>query len=233
MKLNKILAMAAIALVAVSCSDNDEPENGGNGNNDNQAAKGELLVKTADYTVWTYINLKTGETTTATVPGPWWYCGSEDKENPENSIPAKFVDPEIKGQIPAEWDIAVHYYEVRTNGTEAAKTSFTKFEDVKSLPTEGWVADESFKAEDAKMYVDMSGMMKGVIGYGPGTVNPSLCKWVTKTPTGSMPPYKYTVEENIFVVKCKNGAWAKIKFLDRLDEDGKKAVKFQYEYISK
>lgn len=232
MKLNKILAMAALAFVAVSCSDNEEPD-GGNDKNPAEIQTKEMLVKTADYTVWTYINLKTGETATATVPGPWWYNGVEDKENPENNIPAKFVDPEIKGQVPAEWDIAVHYYEVRTNGTEAVKTNFTKFDEVTSLPAEGWVADESFKAEDAKMYVDMKGMMNGVIGYGKGTINPSLCSWVTKTPTGGMPPYKYTVEENIFVVKCKNGAWAKIKFLDRLDENGKKAVKFQYQYISK
>ena len=79
----------------------------------------------------------------------------------------------------------------------------------------------------------MTNMMKGQVGYAGGFVNPALCKWVTKTPTGGMPPTIYTVTDNVYVVKCKDGNWAKLKFTDKLDGNGKKAIKFSYEYMSK
>lgn len=48
-----------------------------------------------------------------------------------------------------------------------------------------------------------------------------------------MPPFEYTITDNVYIVKCANGNWAKLKFSDHLNGAGKKAVKFAYEYMSK
>ena len=221
MKVKSILAMALLALFTTSCSDDDdEPKLP-----TSEGVK-EMTVSTADYSEWIYINLKTGETQSATVAGPWKYIGGEDEVMDEKN-------PDMKGSVPANWDIAVHYYEIRTNEGMAVATTATDFAQVTELPATGWESDKAVKAEDQTIIVDMKNMMKGQVGYADGVINPVLCKWVTKTPTGSMPPYTYDVTKNVYVVKCKDGNWAKLKFSDRLDGDGKKAVKFSYEYMSK
>ena len=219
MKVKNFLAMAAIALCAVACSDDDDvklPTSEGVKN----------MEVLSDYAAWSYINLKTGDVQNVTVEGPWKFFDEENKVAEEKN-------PEIKGTVPAEWDIAIHQYEIRTNNSEAVQTSFKDFKEVVTLPTTGFVADHAVKAEDRKIIVDMTNMMKGQVGYAGGWLNSELCKWIIKTPTGKMPPYEYTITENVYVVKCKDGNWAKLKFTDRLNGAGKKAVKFSYEYMSK
>ena len=214
--------MAALALFATGCSDDDEPKA--------PASNGvkEMTVSTVDYSVWTYINLKTGETQTATVDGPWKYIGGEDG----NKV-LEEKNPEIKGSVPAEWDLAFHYYEIRTNGGQALATDAKNLADVTELPATGWAKDVTVKAEDQNIIVDMTNMMKGSVGYAGGIINPALCKWVTRTPNEGMPPVIYTVTDNVYLVKMTNGSWAKLKFLDKLDGNGKKAIKFSYEYMPK
>ena len=230
MNVKSFLAMAALALfatVATGCSDDDDPvvDTPSVDDSSSQGVK-EMTVSTSDYSLWTYINLKTGETQTATVAGPWKYIGGENEVLEEK-------DPEIKGTVPAEWDIAFHYYEIRTNNSQAVVTDAKELAAVKELPATGWESDKAVKAEDQEIIVDMKNMMQGKVGYADGIINPALCKWVTETPTGSMPPTIYTVTDNVYVVKCKDGNWAKLKFTDKLDGNGKKAIKFSYEYMSK
>ena len=219
MKVKNLFALAAIALCSVACSDDDDvkvPTSEGVKN----------MEVLCDYEEWSYINLKTGDIQNVTVEGPWKYIAGNDEI-------VETKDPEIKGVVPTEWDIAIHQYEVRTNNGEAVQTSFKDFKEVVALPTTGFVKDHTVKAEDKKLIVDRSNMMKGQVGYADGTLNAELCKWLTKTPTGTMPPYEYTVTENVYIVKCANGNWAKLKFTDRLNGAGEKAVKFTYEYMSK
>ena len=224
MKVKSFLAMALMALLATGCSDDDDPVE----KVPSSEGVKEMTVSTADYSVWTYINLKTGETQTATVEGPWKYIGGEDG----NEV-LEEKNPEIQGSVPAEWDLAFHYYEIRTNGGQALATNVKNLAEVTELPATGWESDVTVKAEDQNIIVDMKNMMKGSVGYAGGLVNPALCKWVTKTPTGSMPPTIYTVTDNVYLVKMANGNWAKLKFLDKLDGNGKKAIKFSYEYMAK
>lgn len=217
MKVKSFLAMALMALLATGCSDDDEPKLP-----TSEGVK-EMTVN-ADYSLWTYVDLKSGNQQTCTVEGPWKYTLEEGFEE---------KNPEIKGSVPAKWDLAFHQYEIRTNNGQAVQTSETELDAVKELPTAGLVGDITFKAEDKKLIVDISGMMQGKIGYAGGMLNTELGKWLTKTPTGTMPPYKYKITDNVYVVKLANGDWVKIKFLDRLNGSGDKAVKFTYEYMSK
>ncbi|MFI3298017.1 MAG: HmuY family protein [bacterium] len=128
-----------------------------------------------------------------------------------------------------DWDIAFHKYDVRTNGCEVVKTSFTNLEDVTSIPTSGFEAD----TEDLKVIVDMSGMMSGVIGYHYCSLNATLCDWITATATGTMPPYTYELNNEVYVIKNAAGKYYKVKFTDMTnDTDEAVCAAYTFEEIT-
>lgn len=94
------------------------------------------------------------------------------------------------------------------------------------------VTDNDFTSDvEGEVMVDMSGMMSGFVGYQTTKVNDVLNKWVTATPTGSMPPYTYEINGKVFVVKTADGEYAKLRFTDMSDATGKKeAAAFDYEF---
>ena len=127
-----------------------------------------------------------------------------------------------------DWDIAFHRYDIKTNGGAAVMLQTTDLESVTSASVTG----ESFTSDvDGEVMVDMSGMMSGFVGYQPTKINEVLAKWVTATPTGSMPPYSYEINGKVFVVKTAGGEYAKLRFTDMSDATGKnEAATFDYEY---
>ena len=127
-----------------------------------------------------------------------------------------------------DWDIAFHRYDIKTNDGAAIMLQTTDLESVTSASVTG----ESFTSDvDGEVMVDMSGMMSGFVGYQPTKVNEVLAKWVTATPTGSMPPYSYEINGKVFVVKTAGGEYAKLRFTDMSDATGKnEAATFDYEF---
>ena len=127
-----------------------------------------------------------------------------------------------------EWDLAFLRYDIKTNGGAAIMLQTSDLESVTSADVTG----ESFTSDvDGEVMVDMSGMMSGFVGYQPTKVNEVLAKWVTATPTGSMPPYTYKINGKVFVVKTADGKYAKLRFTDMSDATGKnEAATFDYEY---
>ena len=125
-----------------------------------------------------------------------------------------------------DWDIAFHKYDIRTNGGAVVKTDYTSLNAVTAIPADGYEEDV-----EGEVIADMSLMMKGFVGYQYCTLNRILCSWVTATPTGTMPPYTYELNKNIFIVKTKAGKYAKVKFTDTTNEKGKAVyAAFSYEY---
>lgn len=123
-----------------------------------------------------------------------------------------------------KWDIAVHKYDIRTNNGQVKKLAKTDLDavTVADIPAEGeWIADT-----DGKAMVDMSNMMQGFVGYQYLKLNGELGQWVTATPTGTMPPYTYTLNDNVFIVKVNGKVW-KMKF-NAYTYGGKTAAKFHY-----
>ena len=130
-----------------------------------------------------------------------------------------------------DWDLAFHKYDIRTNGGSAVKTSKTNLDDVTSstMPTTGFVEDV-----DGSVYADMTKMMKGFVGYQYVKINEVLTDWVTRTPTGTMPPTLYSLNKNVFVVYTKAGKYAKIQFYDTTNDKGDAVYPtFNYEYPMK
>lgn len=218
MKLKSIFLAVVTVLFLASCSSDDKKVDPINSRVSADGA----------YDMWTYVNLETGEVSQATVAGPWeYYVKSEGGEGFDL---AETIEPTIKGKEPQKWHIAFHNYEARTNGGEVVMTNKENISEIANLPKYGYVKDIKVKASDRRMIVDRAKMMQGNIGYAGGNLNEELTKWVKKIPTGTMPPYKYELSKNVFVIKFFDGSVAKVKFTDHLNGDGKKAAEFEYEF---
>ena len=103
---------------------------------------GKVYIDATDYTKWVYLDFHGRTAVTA---------GMSEEE------------------APAEWDIAVHRYDVKTNGAAVLETGITGLELFMSsgkMPEGGYVEDEWTTEQ---IIVDMSGMMDGNIGYRAGT----------------------------------------------------------------
>ncbi len=227
MKLRNLFAIISIALLAASCS-KDEPKTpislGGE-------SKENLDVSA--YGKWTYINLKTGETKQYDDTNAWIY--TDGTETPAKTL----VDVDMN------WHIAIHRYEIKTNNGEAYDTQKQDFISITSLPTNvSWVKDQvvSYESQQAEgvtsplvVITDMSKMMQGSVGYAKEpTLNTTLCGWVKKVETGSMPPVIYTPTQNVLIVKFSDGSWAKLQFTAAGNTETNKSgfVSFNYEFFA-
>lgn len=106
-----------------------------------------------------------------------------------------------------DWDIAVHKYDMRTNGGSVKELNRTDYNAV----TFADVPADMVEDTEGAVIADMKNMMSGFVGYQDVKLNKELCKWVIATPTGSMPPYTYEVNDNVFILKV-NGKVYKMKF---------------------
>lgn len=218
MRLINYMAMMAIAYCAVACdSDNDvEPE---------VICNGSMTLDVSDYSKWTYINLKTGETQTHRDFSAWNYLTAGEVVETAEAQGSE-------SDVTIDWHIAIHRDNIRTNGGAAVATAATAMSEVVSMPDSGYEKDET--VANAVM-TDRAGMMSGKIGYAAtATVNPVLTGWVSKVPTGTMPPYIYEPTNLVYVVKNADGSYAKLQFTDFYNAEGTTGhITFSYEYVAR
>ncbi len=126
-----------------------------------------------------------------------------------------------------DWDIAVHKYDIRTNNGLAKKLDIRNFEAVKAAHVP---ADEDMVADtEGSVMADMSRMQSGFVGYQDVKLNKELGGWVTAKPTGTMPPYTYELNDNVFIVKVNGKVW-KMQFT-AYTFGGKTTAKFVYSEV--
>ena len=154
---------------------------------------GTIYIDATDYTKWIYLDFSERTAVTA---------GMSEEE------------------APAEWDIAVHRYDVKTNGAAALETGMTGLELFMSsgaMPEGDYVGDEWTTEQ---IIVDMSGMMDGNIGYSESWYNRELSKWL-KVDTGTMPPV-YSMSHKVYAVKLADGTDLALKLSNYMDATGVK-----------
>lgn len=154
---------------------------------------GKVYIDATDYTKWVYLDFHGRTAMTA---------GMSEEE------------------APAEWDIAVHRYDVKTNGAAVLETGITGLELFMSsgkMPEGEYVEDE-WTTE--KIIVDMSGMMDGNIGYSESWYNSELSKWL-KVDTSTMPPL-YSMSHKVYAVKLADGSNLALKLSNYMDASGVK-----------
>lgn len=216
MKLKTFLVMAAVALCAVACSEDEEDVK------PQPQPQSSMTIDASDYGKWTYINLKTGETETVRDFSSWNYLTDEAVVE---TVEAQGSEADIK----IDWHIAIHRYDIRTNSGSAVATASTVMSEVSAMPAGEYQQDETV---ENTLIVDMTGMMQSKIGYAStARTNPVLCGWLTRTATGSMPPYIYEPTNWVYVVKNKDGSYAKLQFTDHQNAEGNSGhVTFSYQY---
>lgn len=102
-------------------------------------------------------------------------------------------------------DLAIHRYDVKTNGGEVLETDYQSLSALKnagSMPQGTFVADEW---TTNKIAVDVSHMMEdnGYLIYAPSDFNPELSKWLN-VDTSEMPPI-YTPSNKVYLLRMKDG----------------------------
>ncbi len=155
---------------------------------------GTVYIDATSYTDWVYIDFHNRETFTV---------GVNDKDN-----------------VPAEWDIAVHRYDAKTNGGKVLETGFTGFDIMLSagkLP-EGEYYDDVWTND--MIAVDMSGMMEGRIEYAEDYYNTELSKWLN-VDKSTMPPV-YSMSRKVYVMKMGDGTCAALKLSNYMNSSGVK-----------
>ena len=170
-------------------------------NPSSQGNPGTIYIDATSYTDWTYIDFANKKVETI----------------------------DVEGDVPKVWDIAVHRYDVKTNGATVLETQYADFDKARALigqSADGYVADV-WTTE--KIVIDMSTMMDGYLGYIASDYNAELSKWLN-VDTSTMPPI-YTPSDKVYLIRLKNGTLAAVKLADYMDSAGVKGfMTIQYIY---
>lgn len=173
------------------------------------AHQGEFTLDCSSYTVWNYVNFHT------------------DTYEPAFNVANIDVDTQLEDTTYADWDVAMHRYDVRTNGAECMETDYTSLSDFLAdavIPEGTWVPDSA-----GQVIIDMSGMMQGVIGYQATTKNYEACKWLD-VDTSTMPPI-YTLSGKVYLLKFSDGtylAWHLKNYMNAKSVKGYMNVEYVY-----
>ena len=171
-----------------------------NENNTGFENEGEIFIDATSYTQWVYIDFSEQSTVTL----------GYDEDAPQN------------------WDIAVHRYDVKTNGAKVVETNYSDFTqaitatiDEADLVSDIWTTNQ--------IVIDMSTMMDGYLGYTESSYNPELSKWLN-VDTSTMPPI-YTPSGKVYIVYLPDGTRAGVKLLNFMnDMQVKGYMTIQYMY---
>lgn len=212
-----MMALVALGLAFVGCDKKDDVKK--------ETIKKSLTVDATKYEMWTYINLETGQTETHRDFSEWHVM---EKGKLLETIPAKGSEADIK----IKWHIAIHRNDIRTNNGEAMATKEKDISKVKALPSGEYKEDIEVK-DKVRVGFNREDMMKNKFTYaGTAKINPVLAKCITRSTTAHG---QYDVSDLVYVVKFKDGGYAKLKFTDFTNETGeiKGIVTFQYEFLPK
>ena len=155
---------------------------------DDNTHTGRIYLDATDYTEWHYIDLHGKSVTTA------------------------IVDAET----PANWDLAIHRYDAKTNGgavMESAAAGFSMLSAINTIPAEAFVSD---KWTTDKITVDMSQMMDGIIRYAEDWYNHCLSGWL-HVDTSTMPPI-YTLSGKVYLLRLADGTFAALRLMNFMND---------------
>ena len=208
------LALVALGLAFVGCDKKDDVK---------ETIKNSKTIDATKYDMWTYVNLETGQMETHRDFSEWHVM---EKGKLLETIPAKGSEADIK----IKWHIAIHRFDIRTNEGEAIATKETEFSKVTGLPAGDYKKDMEIK-DKILVGFNMADMMKSKFTVaGMAKVNPVLKTWIVENPMGKVP----VLSKSVFVVKFKDGSYAKIKFTDATNDKQEKGhVSFNYEFQPK
>lgn len=180
---------------------------------DNANYSGTIYVDASDYTKWIYIDLHAQTVDSTRIA---------DESGTEIPLGES-------GELPQNWDFAIHRYDAKTNDgavLESGSTGFDVLISAGRMPEGNYVADEW---TTDRITIDMSGMMQGNIKYAASDYNTVLSSWLN-VDTSTMPPI-YSMSNKVYVLRLKDGTYAALKLVDYRDSNMNKGfMKIEYIY---
>lgn len=165
---------------------------------DGDTRRGQLYIDATAYDTWTYLNFHTLSTDTFLI---------------DLSL------DEPLAEEPVDWDLALHRWDVRTNGGAALETTCTSLDALEaagSVPSGDYVEDTWYEY----VSVDMTGVITGNIGYLSCYVNLELSKWMAVS-TGYGPP-SYTASGRVYMVRLSDGTYLALILSNYMNTSGTK-----------
>ncbi len=186
-----------------------------------------ILLDARDYDRWLYLDLH--KRTIETMPVPtaltdeWDGRSTWARYNVVGSrytlLEEKPVDTQAE---PAEWDLAIHHFDVRTNGGAVLRTDYASVDDVPE-PLDAVGVGEDFIADTWTRHqciVDLSSMFDRNIWFQASMVNPVLTEWVKMD--FSTPPPKYEASRRVYLLRMADGSVAALQLKSYMSEAGTK-----------
>ena len=157
-------------------------------------------------------------TVDATDYAQWVYVNLKDGKT--QTVTMEGSDDESKVTI--DWQIAIHRYtEIKTNNGSVVQTDMTDMSKVTEIPASGYTADETGQQVLIKFIMPPTEDCYVTTHYN------TLMKWTE----GSAMAGTLATTNKVFVLKCKDGTYAKLQFNDFANADNVKGhVTFSYEY---
>lgn len=236
----------------------DEPS----GNKELVVADNQLIIDASSWTDWYYLSfdslqqyvangdkegLRYAQTHFTPYPVPLDSIGTIANPNKATGIYTYWFDVFGKGMDnnalrwfrttvsqpePAEWDIAFHRQNVRTNGATVLETNYTSIDDLPSSSATftgvDFVPDEWSEKD---VWSDETKMLLSLIGcQGIKISKPLSSMLIVNIPP--MPP-TYDINHHVFLVKLKNGNVAAIQLANYMNSAGKSChltINYKYPY---
>lgn len=214
--------------------------------------EGSLYIDASDWHNWYYIDLKAlvADSTRAQAvastqqpyPIPTALTGSSDGQTGMYTYwydvwgagisvnERRDFSPTDRQQAPAEWTLAVHRDNVRTNGGAACETTSTDIAQFKpsreELDSYAYVADAW--TENA-VWADQSQMLNCLIGSQGIAINPVLSAWLQLV-IPPVPP-TFTHNKHVYVLRLADGSYAALQLTNYVSTSGTKCcltIKYKY-----
>ena len=185
-----------------------------------------IVLDARDYDEWIYLDLHRRTITTMPIPnsltGEWdgksqWAKYSVYGSRYEQ-LELRQVDTQPE---PEAWDMAIHHFDVRTNGGAVLRTDYHSIADLPS--SSQTFADEAFVPDQWTMHqciVDFSSMFDHKIWYQTSDVNLVLSEWVRMD--FSTPPPKYEASNRLYLLRMDDDTVAALRLRSYMSEAGTK-----------
>lgn len=177
--------------------------------------EGQFTVDATSYTAWHYLDLDADSI---------------------NFVTSTIESEETETDIPENWTIALHRYDVKTNGGAAVETDYTSISDLEAaieadpmlLESLNFCADTT---SASKIIIDMSHMMDGYLIYQNTHYNAIIARWLN-VDTSTMPPI-YTMSHKTYVLRTAEGKYFALYLVNYMNEKSVKGnMTVQYKQLT-
>lgn len=207
-------------------------------NPSDEAGRFTLVLDARNYDEWIYIDLHKQTLERRPIPtsltGEWDGRSVWTRYNVQGSRYEFLEERRVDTQaVPEKWDLAIHHFDVRTNGGSVLRTSYTSID---ALPAnKATFAGEQFVPDEWTSHqciVDFSGMFDYNIWYQASPVNMVLTEWVRMD--FSTPPPKYEASRRVYLLRMEDGTVAALNMTSYMSQAGTKGIlsidiKYPYE----